>query len=140
MKKLIIGLLIIATTYTFLEAKDMPKVIVLDKIKGSYSPVTFDHAKHASIAGKCGVCHHTHTAKTYEYCNQCHQMSSELFKASAKHSFVPCSDCHKDYSLQNPAVVTLKVAYHKKCFSCHRGIGELGKSPQGCNSTCHSKN
>jgi hypothetical protein len=33
----------------------------------------------------------------------------------------------------------LKVAFHKKCFECHVGMGELGSSPRGCVQTCHTK-
>lgn len=136
---LIVILVCMVVGYNYLEGKSMPNVIILDKIKGDYSEVRFDHAKHVSLASKCGVCHHTHTQKTYESCNRCHQMTSELFKASARHSFVACSECHGQYDIKNPAVVSLKVAYHKKCFSCHRGIGEIGQSPKGCNTLCHSK-
>ncbi len=33
----------------------------------------------------------------------------------------------------------LKTAYHKQCFSCHRGMGNIGTDPKGCAEICHAK-
>jgi hypothetical protein len=140
------GLCILAATGFFLGAisseatsKNVPETIIIDNIKGLYSAVKFDHKKHLSLAGSCGKCHHTHTQKTYAECNRCHSRVSELFKAEANHSFMPCANCHKDHDLQDLSVPSLKVAYHQVCFKCHVGIGEIGSSPAGCTKVCHTR-
>ncbi len=124
--------------WTEASGKSVPENIVIDNIKGKYSPVNFDHKRHLSIAGSCGKCHHTHTQKTYAECNRCHSRVSELFKAETNHSFMPCKSCHNEHDLKDLTVPSLKVAYHQVCFKCHVGIGELGLSPTGCTKVCHT--
>jgi hypothetical protein len=121
------------------EGKEMPGVIVLKYLQNKYRPVTFNHEVHASIAGSCGTCHHQHDDKARATCKECHALSEGAFKASVKHSFAACSSCHSDPSPDMPEMPGLKVAFHKKCFQCHVGIGDLGASPGACVKTCHAK-
>jgi len=133
------GLLIVKVMPVMVEAMEMPGTIVIDHIQKQYSPVTFDHAMHAGLAENCGKCHHQHSEKMISVCKECHALNADAFKSSAKEGFLPCSGCHSDYSADAPGMPGLKVAFHKKCFECHVGIGELGSSPRGCSQTCHTK-
>jgi len=120
-------------------SKKIPGTINIKYIQKQYGPVVFDHTKHAAMAGNCGKCHHSHNEKINSTCKECHALDAGVFKASAKQAFLPCSACHSDYSPDSPGVPGLKVAFHKKCFECHLGMGELGSSPAGCAKTCHVK-
>ncbi len=75
--------------------------------------------------------------------------------------FLPCKSCHHAYNPGHPNYPELKVAYHSKCFQCHRGmpnggadsklltrvkkqfevkkIGRVGTDPSGCAKQCHAK-
>ncbi len=121
------------------EGTDAPGVIIIKYLQNRYGPVTFDHSMHVSLAGSCGKCHHQHNDKTRAMCGECHSLSAGQFKASVKNGFLPCSGCHTDYSPDTPEMPGLKVAFHKKCFECHIGVGELGSSPEGCVKTCHTQ-
>jgi hypothetical protein len=121
------------------EGVTMPGTIVIKHIMNQYGPVTFNHEMHVGIAGNCGTCHHQHDEKVKAGCTECHSLSAGAFKASAKHGFSPCNSCHADPSPDMPEMPGLKVALHKKCFSCHLGMGELGASPGACTKTCHAK-
>jgi hypothetical protein len=134
-----LGLLILKVMPGMVEAMEIPGTIVIDHIQKQYSPVTFDHAMHAGLAGNCGKCHHQHSEKTISVCKECHALNADAFKSSVKEGFLPCSGCHSEYSPDAPGMPSLKVAFHKKCFECHVGIGELGSSPRGCAQTCHTK-
>ena len=118
----------------------MPRVIILDHIQKQYSPVKFDHAAHVPLATGCGQCHHMHNDKQNSTCKECHAINSANFKATVKEGFLPCSACHTSSSAESPEMPGLKVALHKKCFECHKGMGDLGASPQGCVKTCHTRN
>lgn len=118
---------------------DSPGAITIKHIQDRYGPVVFDHAMHEAIAEGCGTCHHSHNDKNNSTCRECHALAADAFKASASHGFMACSACHSDYSPDMPEMPGLKVAFHKKCFQCHVGIGELGSSPAGCVQTCHSR-
>jgi len=83
-------------------ASDAPEIIVIDTIKGIYSPTVFTHKLHAEMsymAGGCQSCHH--------------------FNPPGK--ILRCIECHKPLTnredLNKPS---LKGAYHQQCLSCHR--------------------
>jgi hypothetical protein len=116
----------------------LPSVRVLGTLSDRYEPVTFDHAKHVSMADKCDACHH-HGNGAASTCSQCHNLSPSAFKNSVVNSFLPCSSCHADPDPGNPVMPGLKVAYHKKCFECHRGMNNVGLDPKGCTELCHAK-
>jgi hypothetical protein len=118
---------------------DRPGVRVLDSLKDAYSPVRFDHAKHVAIAGSCAACHHEHGMGEGLPCKQCHSLTPQTFKNSAVHSFMPCKNCHGAFDRDNPAMPGLKTAYHRQCFTCHRGMANIGTDPKGCTELCHTK-
>jgi hypothetical protein len=115
-----------------------PGVRVLKANSSTYSPVKFDHQKHAAIAGNCAACHHHGSGDTAS-CKGCHRVSPSVFTSSVVQNFMPCSNCHAGNDRENPAMPGLKVAYHKKCFECHRGMGNIGLDPKGCTAICHTK-
>ncbi len=121
------------------EVVKKPGTIVLKSIMDQYGPVTFNHEMHVTIAGNCGTCHHQHDEKIKAACTECHALTAGAFKPSAKKGFAPCSACHTDPLPDMPEMPGLKVALHKKCFSCHMGMGDLGSSPDACVKTCHAK-
>ncbi len=116
-----------------------PGTRVLDSIKDAYTPVTFDHAKHTAIAGSCAACHHEHKMGDGLPCKQCHNLSPETFKKSVTNSFMPCKNCHGTFDRDNAAMPGLKTAYHRQCFTCHRGMGNIGEDPKGCTEICHAR-
>ena len=134
-----IGMLIVSGASCIVEGIEMPGTIILDHVQKQYSPVKFDHELHAGLAESCGKCHHQHNDKTIAVCKDCHTLNPDTFRSSATQGFLPCSGCHLDNSPEAPAMPSLKVALHKKCFQCHIGIGKLGSSPRGCTETCHTK-
>ncbi|MCK5836753.1 MAG: cytochrome c3 family protein [Desulfobacula sp.] len=82
----------------------------------------FVHDDHNEIAGleDCDVCHHVYDGK-----NRVEGESSEDS---------PCSECHSIKA--NPDnLISLSVAYHKRCRSCHF---ETNKGPVLCGE-CHIK-
>jgi len=113
--------------------------VKLDSIKNIYKPVLFNHEKHASIAGDCGKCHHQHGNNSSLPCNECHAMKAQSFKGSVKGNFMACKNCHGTYDPAMPAMPGLKVSYHRQCFQCHWGMGEVGLDPKGCTVMCHDK-
>lgn len=116
-----------------------PGVRVLDSIQNSYGPVTFDHGKHAMLATGCADCHHEHAIARGLPCKQCHSLTPAAFSGSVSQRFQPCSGCHADADPDNPGMPGLKTAYHRQCFTCHRGMGNIGKDPRGCAELCHGK-
>ena len=119
-------------------ATKIPGVRVLKTISNTYTPITFDHPKHAAIAGNCAACHHHGNGDTAS-CKGCHKLKASAFRSSVVQNFMPCSNCHGAADRENPALPGLKVAYHKKCFECHRGMGDIGLNPTGCTAICHAK-
>jgi len=117
----------------------LPGVRTLGSISDQYAPVKFDHPKHVMIAGNCATCHHQHQDSKKLDCMNCHAIAPSVFKNSVKNNFVACSACHGAPDPSNPSVPGLKVAYHKQCFSCHRGMGNIGADPKGCAEMCHAK-
>jgi hypothetical protein len=116
-----------------------PGVVTLDSISDEYEAVRFDHETHTAIAGNCGACHHEHGNNSSLPCKDCHDISPDIFKKSVINSFTACKNCHVDSDPENPAIPALKVAYHKTCFQCHRGMGNVGVDPKGCAEMCHAK-
>jgi len=116
-----------------------PGMRTLGSISDQYTPVKFDHPKHVMIAGSCAMCHHQHQDIKKLNCMGCHSIAPSVFKNSVKTNFMACSACHGAPDANNAAVPSLKVAYHKTCFQCHRGMGDIGADPKGCTEICHSK-
>jgi hypothetical protein len=50
-----------------------------------------------------------------------------------------CKSCHTTADRDNARMPGLKTAYHKQCFTCHRGMGAIGTDPKGCAELCHAK-
>lgn len=117
----------------------LPGIRTLGSIADQYTPVKFDHSKHVMIAGSCAACHHQHQDSKKLNCTDCHAIAPSVFKNSVTNSFLACSACHGAYDPANPSVPGLKVAYHKQCFQCHRGMGNIGMDPKGCTEICHAK-
>ena len=115
-----------------------PGVVVMDSIEGSLGQVTFDHEAHTFMADGCASCHHTHGADNSR-CSGCHAIGADEFKRTAKDSFLACYNCHGGIDPDNPGMPSLQVALHNTCFACHRGMGDIGKSPLGCTQQCHAK-
>jgi hypothetical protein len=122
------------------ESGSAPGTVVLDSLAERYGPVTFDHTMHTYVADQCGSCHHVHNPDKTTSCGGCHDIGPEDFKEAATSRFLACSACHGEYDPEVPSIPGLKVAYHKQCFSCHRGSGELGTSPKACAQKCHTVN
>lgn len=116
-----------------------PEVRILDSLKNNYAPVRFDHAMHASLAGNCAACHHEHGEGKAFRCKGCHSLGPSMFRNSVVQGFSACKTCHGEYDPGNPAMPGLKTAYHKQCFQCHRGMGNIGADPKGCAELCHAK-
>lgn len=119
-------------------AERIPGVRMLKSISDQYQGVKFDHQKHTSIAENCGTCHH-HGNGASALCKECHGLTASAFKNSVVNNFMACSNCHGSFDRDNPGMPGLKVAYHKKCFECHRGMGNIGTDPKGCAEMCHEK-
>lgn len=83
----------------------------------------FDHDMHnetAMLEEDCGICHHVY------------EDGKKVEDASSEDSY--CSDCHSlKKTADNP--VPLKIAFHKRCKSCHF---EVNKGPVLCGE-CHKK-
>jgi transcription elongation factor Elf1 len=120
------------------ENSHLPSVRILDSISNIYEPVRFDHSMHTMYADRCITCHHEHPSNASQ-CTQCHSIDESIFKKTAENYFISCSSCHAEFDISNPAMPSLKVAYHRKCFQCHRGMGKIGLDPKGCTELCHSK-
>ncbi len=133
----VLSLCLLAAAYIS-AAAGIPGVRILDSLKDTYTPVKFDHSKHVQIAGSCAACHHEHSMGDGLPCKQCHALSPETFKKSVAHSFMPCKNCHGTFDRDNPGMPSLKTAYHRQCFKCHRGMGNIGLSPKGCAEVCHA--
>jgi Class III cytochrome C family len=113
-----------------------PETVTLDALVKTYEPVLFTHARHASVAGQCGSCHHQHGGSAS--CKDCHSLSAAAFKESVTNNFTACRNCHGAADRANPGMPSLKVAYHRACFECHKGMGDIGLDPKGCTEMCHA--
>jgi hypothetical protein len=120
-------------------ARKAPEVVTLGSLVDKYRPVVFDHAKHMAMAGDCGMCHHQHGNNSSLPCKECHALQPSTFKNSAKSSFIACRNCHGAIDPSTPQMPSLKVAYHRQCFQCHRGMSGVGVDPKGCAAMCHAK-
>jgi len=121
----------------------MPQGIVLGSIAKTYAPVDFNHASHVSNASGCADCHHQHGSGQSLACGECHAIDAAAFKKSVRLSKIKaCRECHSAaYSVDDPGRPTLKAAYHRACFKCHRGdVGTVGTDPKGCVEMCHVPN
>lgn len=139
---LVVSFCLICAAYLFAgdtlsSASNLPGTRMLSSISEKYNPVKFDHQKHVALAGNCAACHHH--PKEASSCKECHGVTPASFKGSVVNSFIACSNCHSSADRDNPAMPGLKVAYHKKCFECHRGMGDIGSDPKGCTEICHAK-
>lgn len=130
--------LFFAASFSIGNAARIPENITIDSISDKFESVIFNHANHAEMAGNCATCHHEHGNSGTLPCKECHSLSPSVFKGSVTHSFSACSNCHSDYSPSDPKMPGLKVAYHTKCFQCHRGMNNVGIDPKGCAELCHS--
>jgi hypothetical protein len=115
-----------------------PGTVTLDSLSDQYEPVTFDHEMHVMAAEECAQCHHQHGSRVTRSCGDCHTLNSEAFRRTAVHTFMPCKDCHGAYNPETPQMPGLKGAYHRTCFACHRGMGQVGLDPAGCTEMCHA--
>jgi hypothetical protein len=86
-------------------------------LKAAPGDVTFNHAAHVKVAGKCDVCHH----------------AAKPEKAPTS-KFEKCADCHTK-TVAAPMKTDAKTAFHKNCIDCHKA---QGKGPQKCQE-CHKK-
>lgn len=119
-----------------------PGAVVLGTLADLYEPVAFNHASHVSTAGNCNDCHHQHGTGPSVSCGGCHALDPASFRrAVGAQKFRPCRECHPAaLRPAAPATVTLKVAYHRACFKCHRGdVGTVGTDPRGCIEICHAR-
>ena len=116
------------------------KKIVLGRIAEAYAPVVFDHAMHEGQASGCNDCHHQHGASQVLSCAECHAIDAAVFKRTANvRRIKPCRDCHPaSVRAGDPGTPSLKAAYHRACFRCHKEIGSVGKDPKGCTEMCHA--
>ncbi len=142
MKKLVTALLGVMLAAGVAYAKDPPKEVTIDLIKGDKGAVTLPHEKHATFkhGGKevvCKDCHHTLKAA----------------KPAAGEEVAPCQNCHV---VDTPKTVDGKVApvlaklnagkaelksvlFHTTCKdSCHKEVKTAsdGKNLTSC-TTCH---
>lgn len=116
-----------------------PGIVKLDSLVDKYKPVLFNHEKHIAIAGDCGKCHHQHGSNASLPCHECHRIGASSFKGSVTGSFMACKNCHDVYDPASPWMPGLKVAYHRQCFQCHRGMADVGVDPKACAAMCHNK-
>ncbi len=133
-------LLVVAAYPTGASDVSGPGTVVLDSLVDLYGPVTFNHSMHAAyFASSCGDCHHQHGGYESQPCKGCHSLDAADFKKTVVQSFLSCQSCHGETNPSAPGMPGLKVAYHKQCFECHRGMGNVGKSPAGCTEQCHAR-
>jgi hypothetical protein len=131
---LALGLCMLALPVVSLAAANVaksPEMVTLGTLAKSYPPVVFTHAKHAGMAANCGACHHHHTNSN---CKDCHSLNASAVSSN----FPACKNCHAGRDRSSPGMPGLEVAYHRTCFECHRGMGNLGVDPKGCNEVCHA--
>ena len=144
MKKMVTALLGVMLAAGVAYAKDAPKEVTIDLVKGDKGAVTFPHEKHQTFkhGGKevvCKDCHHTLKAA----------------KPAAGETVAPCESCHL---VDNPKTVEGKVVlvlakvnngkaelktvlFHTTCKdSCHKEVKTAsdGVNLTSCN-TCHKK-
>ncbi len=120
------------------DAAKSPDVVTIESLSNKYEAVIFTHERHTGMAGNCGTCHHEHGSSGTLPCKDCHSLTPSVFKNSVTRNFMACKNCHGAYSPSEPKMPGLKVAYHTKCFQCHRGISDVGTDPKGCAALCHA--
>jgi hypothetical protein len=117
--------------------KGAPRVVLIDSLADRYGGVIFHHEKHVSVAGRCSMCHHEHGNYETPVCRECHTLGVRDFRQTAEKGFLPCGKCHGTFNPEHPSMPGLKVAYHRACLQCHRGIANVGQDPKGCTELCH---
>jgi len=132
----ILSILLMAFLYATVTADS--GLVTLDSLKDKYEAVQFDHSKHTGLAADCGTCHHEHGGNR-STCTDCHSLDKAVFQNAVTRSFTACKNCHDAISPDNPGMPGLKAAYHRVCFECHRGMGNVGTDPAGCTEMCHAK-
>ena len=102
----------------FNSASEAPEIIVIDTIKGIYTPTVFTHKLHAEMsemAGGCRSCHHFNPPGKILNCIECHNPSvirEDLTKPSLKGAYhQQCLDCHREWS------------HSTNCTVCHPAGG-----------------
>jgi hypothetical protein len=87
----------------------------MDKMKGQYGPVPFNHRSHAQMAEMSGGCY------------GCHHYNDTAL------NILSCESCHPaERKRENVNLPDLMGAYHRRCLDCHR---QWTGSPE-CKS-CH---
>lgn len=138
-KVVVISVVFLILTFLTLYATGEDNIFKLDFISDKYETVRFNHTKHIDLAGNCGTCHHEHGDFGSLPCKNCHSLSNMAFKNSVVNGFMACKNCHGAINPDNPSLPSLKVAYHRVCFQCHRGMGGVGIDPKGCTVMCHAE-
>jgi len=137
-KIVLIAVCILLISFFYVAVKADSGLVRLDNISNIYEAVQFDHAKHISITDNCSTCHHEHPGNSL-LCMDCHSINKSTFRDSVGRSFIACKSCHDTPDRDNPGMPGLKTAYHRVCFDCHRGMGNVGSEPSGCTEICHAK-
>lgn len=140
MKKMVVSISIcLMISMLAIYATGADNIFILNSISDKYQAVRFNHTKHIDLAGNCGTCHHEHGDNSSLPCKNCHSINNTTFKNSIVNGFMACKNCHGTINPDNPSIPSLKVAYHRACFKCHRGMGEVGLDPKGCTVMCHAE-
>lgn len=135
---LVVGICLLYTTLPYAENR-IPETLVLDSLANMFEPVIFAHAVHIRMDGNCAGCHHEHATEAASTCIRCHAITSSAFRRAVINGFSGCQMCHVDPDPINPGMPGLKVAYHRQCFKCHRGMADVGIDPAGCTNLCHAR-
>ncbi len=140
MKRIVlISIIFLTSTILAISAGGEDSFFTLGTISDKYEPVRFNHSRHIDLAGKCDTCHHEHGDNSSLPCKNCHSLNNNTFKNTVVNGFMACQNCHGAINPDNPSIPSLKVAYHRTCFQCHRGMGEVGIDPKGCTKICHAQ-
>jgi len=104
-------------------AVKVPEKVTVGEAAKKQTPVTFDHAKHATTLVKtCDTCHHDQKGLTKD----------------AKTEVKKCSACHldpKDKATSMRDMALTKNPFHVRCVGCHKAEK---KGPIACTG-CHPK-
>lgn len=122
----LLGLLVIAVLCVGAWSQKVPEGPLTLK-DASLGAVTFDHAAHLKVAGRCAVCHHASKPEK-----------------SLRSPQQACTDCHTKPATP-PVTRNLQAAFHNPaataglCIDCHKTENSNGKAaPVKC-ADCHKK-